>query len=118
MHSKYFAETDEDNIPHGQMMPTEGTVHDYTKLRCIHDGMLATKEQGRDDAWGYDDPIALETWDSSLREAAVLYCPKTKLRMRVCTTNPAIVVYTANFLPIDANGSAGERFQQHSGICL
>ncbi|KAG5478833.1 hypothetical protein CUR178_05412 [Leishmania enriettii] len=117
LHSKYVAATDEWSIPHGDMRPVEGTAHDYSKLRCLAEGMDAMKEEGRDGG-GYDDPVALETWDSTLREAALLYSPATKLRMRVCTTNPAIVVYTANGLPDNASGAKGQRFQRHSAICL
>ncbi|KAK7195850.1 aldose 1-epimerase-like protein [Novymonas esmeraldas] len=117
MHSKYVATTDELCIPIGGMRPVEGTPHDYTELRCIADGMEATTEDGRDGG-GYDDPVALETWDSTLREAALLYSPVTKLRMRVCTTNPAVIVYTANHLPDDASGASGQRFQRHGAICL
>ncbi|KAG5478637.1 hypothetical protein LSCM1_06041 [Leishmania martiniquensis] len=117
LQSKYVAVTDEWRIPNGDMRSVEGTVHDYSKLRCLAEGMEATKEEGRDSG-GYDDPVALETWDSTLREAALLYSPATKLRMRVCTTNPTIVVYTANGLPADASGAKGQRFQQHSAICL
>lgn len=117
MQSKYVAVTDEGSIPNGDMRPVEGTPHDYSELRCLAEGMEATKEDGRETG-GYDDPIALETWDSTLREAVLLYSPQTKLRMRVCTTNPAVVVYTANFLPADASGAKGQRFQQQSAICL
>ncbi|AIN98498.1 aldose 1-epimerase-like protein [Leishmania panamensis] len=117
LQSRYFAVTDESSIPNGDMRPVEGTLHDYSELRCIAEGMEATKEEGRDGG-GYDDPVALETWDSTLREAALLYSPATKLRMRVCTTNPVIVVYTANALPADASGAKGQRFQRHSAICL
>ncbi|AYU78924.1 aldose 1-epimerase-like protein [Leishmania donovani] len=117
LQSKYFAVTDELSIPHGDMRPVEGTPHDYSALRCVAEGMEATKEEGRDGG-GYDDLVALETWDSTLREAALVYSPATKLRMQVCTTNPAIVVYTANHLPANASGAKGQRFQRHSAICL
>ncbi|KAG5504357.1 hypothetical protein JKF63_04806 [Porcisia hertigi] len=117
IHSKYVAVTDESGIPSGDMRPVEDTPHDYSQLRCVAEGMEATKEDGRDSG-GYDDPVALEKWDSTLREAALLYSSATKLRMRVCTTNPAIVVYTANHLPADASGAKGERFQRHGAICL
>lgn len=115
IHSKYFAATDDALIPSGEMRPTEGTVHDYTTMRCVKDGLEDTKTWR--DLWGYDDPVALETWDSKLREAIVFYSPITKLQMRVCTTNPAVVVYTANHLPVDADGTKGKRFQQHGAVC-
>ncbi|KPI86076.1 aldose 1-epimerase-like protein [Leptomonas seymouri] len=117
LHSKYFACTDDDLIPNGDMRPVEGTPHDYSELRCLAEGMQETKASGRESG-GYDDPVALETWDSSLREAALLYSPTTKLRMRVCTTNPAIIVYTANHFPQDADGTKGKRFAQHGAIAL
>lgn len=117
LHARYFADTDADLIPNGDMRAVEGTAHDYTEMRGLAEGMEATREMGREDG-GYDDPVALETWDSSLREAALLYSPATKLRMRVCTTNPAIIVYTANHFPKDADGTKGKRFPQHGAIAL
>lgn len=117
LHSKYFASTDEDLIPNGDMRPVEGTPHDYSEMRCLAEGMEATRASGREGG-GYDDPVALETWDSTLREAALLYSPATKLSMRVCTTNPAIIVYTANHFPEDADGTKGKRFAHHGAIAL
>lgn len=113
----YIAAINDQLVPTGEMLAVAGTPYDYTELKCIREGMEATKADGRD-PWGFDDPIALETWDSSLREAVVLYSPVTKLRMTVSTTNPVVVLYTANFLPNDANGKSGQRFQQHSGVCV
>lgn len=117
LHARYFATTDETLLPNGEMTPVDGTPHDYSRLRPMAEGIEETKQSGREHG-GYDDPIALETWDSTLREAVLLYSPKTKLRMRVCTTNPAVVVYTANGLPGDADGTKGKRFQRQSAICL
>lgn len=113
----YIAVTDEQLLPDGEMLAVVGTPYDYSELKCISDGMEATKADGRE-PWGFDDPIALETWDSTLREAVVLYSPETKLRMTVSTTNPVVVLYTGNFLPEDADGTSGRRFQQHSGVCV
>lgn len=117
MHAKYVAITDGEKITRGDMLEVTGTTHDYREPRCIEEGMRKTEEAGRE-PWGYDDLMALETWDSTLREAAVLYSPLTKLQMRVCTTNPGIVVYTANLLPANVDGSAGQRFGRYSAICL
>lgn len=117
INAKYMAETDLEMIPTGTMLAIAGTVHDYSDMRCIADGMEATREAGRE-PYGYCDPVALETWDSTLREATTLYSPKTSLSMRISTTCPSVLVYTANHLPADADGRAGNRFQQHSGVCL
>lgn len=116
LHSAYVASMS-DLVPTGSMWPVEGSPHDYRQRRPILEGMEATRAEGRDPP-GYDDPVALETWDSTPREAAVLFSPKTGITMRVVTTSPAVVVYTSNCLPENATGEAGERFQRHSGICL
>ncbi|CCW63751.1 unnamed protein product [Phytomonas sp. EM1] len=113
---KYFAEVDKDLIPNGSMVPLEGTPHDYTLLHSIKEGMESLK--GKSDPWGYDDPVALDVWDSTLREAAVLFSPLTQLQMRVSTTNPVLILYTANWLPDKASGKWKDRFRRHSGICL
>lgn len=116
LHSSYAAELD-GLIPTGSMRAVEGSLHDYRRCRAILEGMEATREEGRD-PHGYDDPVALDTWDSSLREAGRLFSPKTGIAMRVETTSPVVVVYTTNHLPETASGEAGERFQRYSGICL
>ncbi|KEG12836.1 aldose 1-epimerase-like protein [Trypanosoma grayi] len=116
LHSAYVAET-KNLIPTGCMTPVEGTPHDYRKCRPLGEGMEETRKEGRNPG-GYDDPVALETWDSTLREAAVIFSPKSGISMSVETTSPVVVVYTANHLPENASGEPGERFQRHSGICL
>ncbi|RNF09698.1 putative aldose 1-epimerase-like protein [Trypanosoma rangeli] len=116
LHSGYVAELN-GTIPTGSMKSVEGTPHDYRKSHSILAGIEATRAEGRDPP-GYDDPVALDTWDSQLHEAARLFSPKTGISLQVDTTSPAVVVYTANYLPVNASGEAGERFQQHSGICL
>ncbi|PWU88277.1 putative aldose 1-epimerase-like protein [Trypanosoma cruzi] len=116
LHSGYVAEMQE-LIPTGSMKSVEGTPHDYKKLRAIREGMEATQAEGRDPP-GYDDPVALDKWDSKLHEAGRLFSPKTGITLQLDTTSPAVVVYTANYLPENASGEAGERFQRHSGICL
>ncbi|EKF26980.1 aldose 1-epimerase-like protein, putative [Trypanosoma cruzi marinkellei] len=116
LYSGYVAEMHE-LIPTGSMKSVEGTPHDYKKLRGIREGMEATQAEGRDPP-GYDDPVALDKWDSKLHEAGCLFSPKTGITLKLDTTSPAIVVYTANHLPENASGEAGERFQRHSGICL
>ncbi|KAH9593472.1 Aldose 1-/Glucose-6-phosphate 1-epimerase [Trypanosoma melophagium] len=116
LHSRYVAETNA-LIPTGLMREVEGTPHDFRQSRPILEGVQATEKEGRDPP-GYDDPVALETWDSKLREAAVVFSPKTHIAMIVETTSPSVVVYTANHLPKDASGGSGERFQRYSGICL
>ncbi|ORC89272.1 aldose 1-epimerase-like protein [Trypanosoma theileri] len=116
LHSHYVAET-KGLIPTGLMNEVEGTLHDYRRSRPIAEGLEQTGKEGRDPP-GYDDPVALETWDSKLREAAVVFSPKTHISMTVETTSPAVVVYTATHLPKDASGGAGERFQRYGGICL
>ncbi|EPY21144.1 aldose 1-epimerase-like protein [Strigomonas culicis] len=115
--AKHVAVMTEDFVLKGEMSETTRTVNDYNEMRPIINGMLDTEEMGRD-PWGYDDTIALDTWDATLREAATLYSPDTQLQMRISTTNPVVTVYTANALPKDADGTFGKRFQRHSGVAL
>ncbi|EPY30282.1 aldose 1-epimerase [Angomonas deanei] len=98
LNANYIADVDENDVPTGDMITTKDTVNDFSELRPIKDGMFFTQEQGRT-PWGFNDIIALETWDSTLREAAVLYSPESKLQMTVSTTNPVVQVYTANHFP-------------------
>lgn len=80
----------------GRMLPVAGTPMDFTAPRPLGEGLAAPNEQLRL-ARGYDHNFALDA-KAADDLSAVLYSPETGIEMSVYTSQPAIQVYTGNWL--------------------
>jgi aldose 1-epimerase len=67
---------------------------------------------------GYDLSYPLEGADGSLRLAATLSEPTSGRVMEVWTTEPAIVLYTGNYLDGTVRGKDGVIYGKHAAVCL
>ena len=63
-------------------------------------------------------PKRQEPADGSLRPCAEVYEPTTGRVMTCLTTEPAVQLYTGNFLEGAFSGDDGTAYQQHTGFCL
>ena len=108
------------SIPSGEIQPVSGTPFDFdTALARVGD---CERLAGAIDGGGMPgvDHAFLVDRDGGISstgfvEAATLQHEGSGRQMRVWTTQPAAVVYTANYLPTD--GSDGIH-RQHAAICL
>ena len=106
-----YTPTGEGLIPTGEIAGVAGTPLDFTTNRTI--GSLIEKVPG-----GYDHNFILAVRDGAPVPAARLFDPSSRRMMAVYTTEPAVQLYTANFLDGSVAGKGGKRYPRHGGLCL
>ena len=108
----FFTPADDNKIPTGEIKSVAGTPLDFT----------ASKLVGRDiaqlaDSRGYDHNFVLDGGGGKLALAARVYEPRSGRVMEVLTDQPAVQLYTANYLK-DTPGKRGQLYRQHHAVCL
>jgi aldose 1-epimerase len=112
-----YTPVDANLIPTGELTPVSGTPFDFRLPRVIGGRIRSGDEQmvrGR----GYDHNFVLNRSGGALELAARLYDPSSGRVMDVLTTEPALQVYTGNFLDATLVGANGEMIRQGDAICL
>jgi aldose 1-epimerase len=112
--SRRFLELDGQLIPTGRLLDAEGTPFDFTRGGFIRAGTVSDHPQNRLAGGGYDHPFVL---DEHHREEIVLEDPESGRRLAIETDEPAVVVYTGNFLKPEGH-FRGAPSRKHLGICL
>ena len=113
--SPAYLETDDASVPTGGIVPVAGTPMDFTTEKTLGRDIEAdypALRQGK----GYDHCYLLP--DSGLRHAAWLSGPETGIRMETLTTQPAVQVYTANYLQPVTACKDGACYAPRHAICL
>lgn len=108
-----YAPTDDELIPTGRIEPVAETPFDFNKLTRIGtriDNLIKTG------AMGYDLSYLLRQRDVKA-VAARLRDPASGRVLTVHTDQPALQVYTGNFLK-NQKGKNGKIYKQRSAICL
>lgn len=104
-------------VPTGEIADVEGTPFDFSKSKKIGQDISAKDEQLKLSR-GYDHSFVLERQHTrELKHAAVLREPVSGRRMDVFTTEPAIHLYTGNFLD-NVRGKENAVYNSRSGLCL
>jgi aldose 1-epimerase len=106
----HYTPVDETLIPTSQIATVKGTPMDFTKQTAI--GVRIDKVKG-----GYDHNYVLNNSDGSMALAASVYEPITGRVMEISTTEPAIQLYSGNFLDESLKGK-GAMYRKHAGFCL
>ncbi len=107
-----FTPSDSNLLPTGEIKPVAGTPMDFTKPTAIGSRFSQLKTQ----PVGYDNNFVLR--GSGLKLAARVFEPKSGRAMEVQTTEPAVQLYTSNFLNGTHVGKGGVAYQQYAGLCL
>jgi aldose 1-epimerase len=103
-------------IPTGQLASVKGTPLDFTVSQAIGKRIDSDYEQlvlGK----GYDHNFVFSNYDGSLRQQVTVYEPSTGRVMQVLTTEPAVQLYTGNFLN-NLTGKGGRTYLRRHGFCL
>jgi aldose 1-epimerase len=117
VHADRFAPLGADLIPTGELAPVAGTPLDFRSLRRVGAGIDAPHEQLRI-AGGYDHTYALRRTEAGLSPAALLADPASGRVLEVFTTEPAMQLYSANFLDASVVGKQGHPYGPRAGLCL
>lgn len=113
-----YTPVNETLIPTGELATVEGTPFDFRtpkrigeEIRSAHPQMVLAR--------GYDHNFVLNrSDDTSLALAARVQDPSSGRVMEVYTREPAIQLYTANFIDGTLVGSSGGTYRQGDALCL
>jgi aldose 1-epimerase len=110
----HFTPTDDTLIPTGEIKSVKGTPFDFTAPKTIGKDIEKLYAQPHR---GYDHNFVLDNQTKVLALAARVTEPKSGRVMEVLTEEPAVQLYTANFLG-DTNGKSGKTYRQYGAFCL
>ena len=110
-----FTESDAELLPTGRILPVDGTALDLRAGVRLVDGLRADDAQIRL-ARGYDHNFILRGEAGTLRPFAEAEGDRTGVRLAAFTTQPAVQLYTGNYLDEDA--APGARFPRYGGFAL
>jgi len=112
-----FLPVDAALIPIGELRDVRSTPMDFNRATAIGTRIDRDDEQlvnGR----GYDHTWVVNGEAGQLRLAARVRAPTTGRVMEVLTTEPAVQLYTGNFLDGTITGKGGTVYRRRSGLCL
>ena len=113
-----FTEGDEQTLPTGRILPVEGTALDFRREKPIgrdlddEDPILRL-------CGGYDHNLILDK-GPGFGPGGAAYSPDTGIEMTFATTQPAVQLYSGNYVAGDAApcGKGGARYPKRGGFCL
>lgn len=112
-----FTPADKTLIPTGEIRPVKGTPLDFTTATTIGARINDNYEQlviGH----GYDHNFVIKREDNSLTLAARAREPNSGRVLEVYTTEPAVQLYSGNFLDGTLVGKQGHAYRKRDGFCL
>lgn len=109
-----FTEADAETLPTGQILPVEGTALDFRSPKALGDVLRA------------NDPLLVPFLgcDHNLifgaSHSGSAFCPRSGIRLDMTTTQPAVQLYTGNYVDADKApyGKGGVRYPRYAGFCL
>jgi aldose 1-epimerase len=104
----------ERGMPTGAIEPVAGTPFDFRAPKTIAKDM----QPGTKAADGFDTAFVVERPGEGLVPVARLSDPGSGRVMEVLSTQPAVVLYTANYLDGSLVGKGGVPYGKHSALCL
>ncbi|MBR1882193.1 MAG: galactose mutarotase [Muribaculaceae bacterium] len=116
LNASRYLPTDETLIPTGELAAVEGTPMDFTAKKRIgrdikQDFPALRYGKGYDNCWVLDEN-AME------QPAATLFDPASGRKLRVFTDQPAVQVYTGNWLEGSPLGKNGREFHDYDGVAI
>jgi len=111
-----YTPLDEKKIPTGEIVTVNGTPFDFLNPTAIGARIKPQSEV----ADGYDLSYLVDRRadEAGLKEAATFREPTSGRVLEVFSTQPAIVLYTGNYLDGTLRGKGGRVYPKHAGVCL
>lgn len=112
----FYTPMDETSIPTGEIRTVRGTPFDFTSSKKIGQDIDMDDEQLKYGA-GYDHNFVLDHRTGELGLAAVAHDPGSGRVLEVCTTQPGLQLYTANWIDGE-KGKGGKRYGRRWAFAL
>lgn len=118
LNASRFTELGAGSIPTGRIMDVSGTALDFRVGKPIGRDIFADEPQLAM-CRGYDHNYILDK-EHGLAPCGEAWCPETGIQMTFSTTQPAVQLYTGNFIDDDPApcGKGGVRCPRYAGFCL
>jgi aldose 1-epimerase len=118
LNASEYLPTDDTLIPTGAVEPVAGTPMDFSEFKEIGRDIKAdfpalNYGKGYDNCWLIDGALP-----GQLSLAATLYSPETGRRLEVYTTQPAVQVYTGNWLDGCPAGPGGRVWHDYDAVAI
>jgi aldose 1-epimerase len=110
-----FTAVDSTSIPTGELKDVKGTVMDFTTPHVIGDRI--EKVPGGAPG-GYDHNYIINGGGAKLTMTAKLKDPKSGRTLELWTTQPAVQLYTGNYLDGTLTGIGGSKYEKNDAVCL
>ncbi len=119
VNADYFTETDENQLPTGELGEVKGTMMDFTSIHKIGD-RIDEPFRAVIDGIGYDNNFCLCNKEiGRLEQAAILADETSGRKMEVFTDLPGIQVYCGGWLDKDSSvGKNGSPVSYRRGVAL
>lgn len=109
MNASNWLAQDSNFVVTGELIPVEGTHHDFRKGKAIGEGW--------DEENGYDQSYVLDKTYGDLTLASKTSSKESGLTLSIYTTEPVAHFYTAKYNNVE-NGKNGKAYQAFSGFCV
>ncbi|MDR1332332.1 MAG: galactose mutarotase [Tannerella sp.] len=117
LYADRYLPTDDTSIPLGPGAAVAGTPMDFRR-QCEVGARIGEAFEQLALAHGYDHTYIINRTDGSAVVAARCVSPRTGIAMDVYTTEPGVQLYTGNWMTGRLAGKHGQRYPQHSALCL
>lgn len=107
INADYFTETDDSQLPTGELGEVKGTMMDFNTMHKIGD-KIDEPFRAIIEGIGYDNNYCLAKEPRAFAEAAVLYDKESGRKMEVYTDLPGVQLYCGGWLAKDGNPGKGE----------
>jgi len=116
INARFYTACDANSVPTGEICSVTGTPYDFTRFKRMGESINEDNEQLRFGA-GFDQNFVLGHARGEMGLAARARDPRSGRLMEICTTQPGIQLYTANWLE-NEKGKNGHVYQKRHGFCL
>ena len=118
LNASEYLPTDKDLIPLGESEPVAGTPMDFTNAKPLGRDIKAdfpALNYGK----GYDNCFLVDGYEpGQLQTAAELHDPESGRVLEVISTQPAVQVYTGNWLDGSPKGKGGVEYHEYDAVAI
>jgi len=119
IHADFYTAAEPNNTPTGEILKVRGTPFDFTSAKSIRQDMdssdpLMTGNRG----FNVNYVLRRSTIPGEAVEASVLTDPASGRTLRVLTSEPGLMLYTANFISTERVMKGGVKYPLRAGVAL